>query len=293
MNLLVRTCAIGLLGLGATAANAAIILPTNGTSVRFDGGTMVFSTSVLPAPGANGGVAAPTGPIGLTAFGDVNHIVNNDSSSPGSGDIGSVPSTDQLTFALSNAFLQVTNVIPAGSSATMEKFYIESNVVGATPGTGPTLTLYDKTLTPTNGLNTQSYIGTPVGALPSAVTSGASSYLQFANMQGVTATIAVEFNRANASSPFTTETIVLQSFSDDGFPVTGGSAALSFNLGSSITGNQVPASLTSNIGSTPDYVEGNYALVVTRSIPEPASLAMLAVGGLLIGFRGRNRRTEV
>jgi hypothetical protein len=293
MNLLVRTCAIGLLGLGAAAANAGIILPTNGTSVRFDGGTMVFSTSVLPSPSSTTGVALPTTPIALSAFGDVNHIVNNDSSSPGTGDIGSVPSTDQLTFALTNAFLQPTAVIPAGSGATFEKFYIESNVVGAVAGTGPTLTLWDKTLTPTNGLNTQSFIGTPVGAVPAAVSSGASQFLQFANMPGVTATIAVEFNRANAASPFTTETIVLQSFSDGGFPVTGGSADVTFSMGQSITGNQVPASLTAAIGSTPDYVEGNYALVVTRSIPEPASLAMLAVGGLLIGFRGRNRRTEV
>jgi hypothetical protein len=289
MNLLVRTCAIGLVGLGAAVANASITLPTNGSTVRFDGGTMVFATSVLPSPTALASPVLP-GQIQLTAFGDVNHIVNNDSSTPGTGDVGSVGSGDQLTFALTNASLVPYAVVPLASTPTSAKYLIESNVVG-TLGGGPTLTLYDKTLTATNGLNTQSYIGKPVGVVPAAVTSGATTYLQFANMVGVTADVIVQFNKPTAASPFTTETLELQSFSDDGFPVPGGSAAVSFNLGQSVTGNQVPASLTAAVGSTPTYVEGNYALIVSR-VPEPASLAMLALGGLLIGFRGRNRRNE-
>jgi len=293
MNLLARLSAVAVLGLSAAAANASITLPTNGTTVRFDGGTMVFATSVLPAANpTTGALLSPSGPIQLTAFGDVNHIVNNDSSVPGTGDVGSISNDQQLTFALTNAFLTPTSATLLSSTATQTKWLIESNVTGANGTGGPTLTLYNKTLTGSNGLNTQSFIGTNASnVIPGAVTSNSSTYLQFANMPNVTAQIEVQFTKVGGS--FSQETFVLQQFQADNFPATGGDVAGVFNIGLSVNGTQIPQpGLTVGNGSAPKFISGNYALVVGPTIPEPASLALLAVGGLLIGFRGRNARRE-
>jgi hypothetical protein len=293
MKFLASLSAVAALGLTAAAANASITLPTNGNTVRFDGGTMVFATSTLPAANpTNGQLASPSGPIQLTSFGDVNHIVNNASSNPGTGDIGSIGSGEQLTFSLTNAYLVPTSATLISSTATETKYLIESNVTGLNGVGGPTLTLYDKTLTGSNGLNTQSYIGTAASmTIPTAVTSNATTYLQFANMANVTADVEVEFTKVAGS--FSQETFVLQSFQASDFPTTGGTISASFNMGLSVEGTQIPQpGLTVGNGSAPNFVEGNYALVIGRTIPEPASLALLAVGGLLIGFRGRKASRE-
>lgn len=298
MNLLLRTSAAAILCMAAASAQATITLPTNGTSVRFDGGTMVFDTSLDPTINdATGFLNQPQGDIGLTAFGDINHIVNNQSSNPGTGDIGSISSDQQLTFALTNARLAPTDVVASSANnANSAKFTITSNVVGVN-ASGPTLTLYNKNLNAAAGLNTQAFIGTDSsGGVPAAVTSGTTPYLTFENMPNVTATIIVRFDKVNGSTVFNRRTALLQSFSAEGVPVTGGSVSAQFTIGEALTGNQVRAAEVSEtaagtpIGNDATWVSGNYALVVQR-IPEPASLALVAMGAGLIGLR-RRRQVE-
>jgi len=298
MKFLASLSAVTVLGLTAVAANASITLPTNGTNVRFDGGTMVFGTSQLPAADPTTGILQnPSGPIQLTAFGDVNHIVNNDSSNPGTGDVGSISNVpgdrQQLTFALTNAFLSPTSATLLSSSATQTKWLIISNVTGANGVGGPTLTLFDKNITAGGALNTQSHIGTAYSnVIPSEVSSNSSTFLQFNNMPNLTAQIEVAFTKVG--SAFTKETFILQIFQGNDFPVTGGDVSNVFNNGVSVDAKMVlgQTGLTVGNGSSPKFLSGNYDLIVGRSIPEPASLALLAIGGLLIGFRGRKASRE-
>lgn len=295
MKFLSSLSAVALLGLAAATANATITLPINGSTVRFDGGAMVFGTSVLPTVNSStGALLTPSAPIQLTAFGNVTHVTNGDNSTPGPLDTGSISTDEQLTFALTNAFLSPTSATVTSSSSTHIKYHIESDIVGAQGG-GPTLTLYDKTGVvlgnPATSLNTLSFKGTPYSnVIPSAVTSSATKYLEFANMPQMSAVIDVDFKKV--AGVFAQEVFVVQVFLNNAdFPITGGSAAPLFSFGVTVTGNQHETNPTVANGSSPLFFEGNYALTVAR-IPEPASLALLAVGGLLIGFRGRKSTRE-
>jgi len=295
MNVLVRTSAVALIGLSAAAANAGVTLPSGAATVRFNPESLVFSTSVLPTINEATGVPnPPSGPIQLTAFGSVATLTDG-ADSLNKGTIGP---TDQLTFALSGAILTPTGLPTLESqSATSVKWAIQSTVSGVGGTAGPNVVVYDKDLTKAPALNAFTFKGTPAtSVVPSVVSSGATPYLTFDNVAGLEATIIVKWEKVGGSSTFNKRTIELQEFGNtDTFPVTGGTAAGLFSVaiagnGQQVGPNIVTAAKGSSVGSTPVWIGGSFGLEVARAVPEPASLAMLVLGGMLIGFRGRTRR---
>jgi hypothetical protein len=177
------------------------------------------------------------------------------------------------------------------------KWSIQSTVSGVGGTAGPNVAIYDKNLTLAPALNAFSFRGAPSStSLPSVVTSGATPYLTFNNVAGLEATIVVKWEKTGGSLTFNKRTIEIQEFGNtENFPVTGGTAASLFSVAIAGNGQQVGPNVVTvasggSVGSDPVWIGGSFGLEVARAVPEPASLAMLVLGGMLIGFRGRGRR---
>ncbi|MCX5659587.1 MAG: PEP-CTERM sorting domain-containing protein [Planctomycetota bacterium] len=286
------------------AANAAVNLPTAAApAVRFDGGPMVFDTFSDPLYDEASGQVGFAGPVVLAAFGDLVNIVNANASIPGPADRGSPAVGSQLTYVFAGELANIEIDAKASNalSTTKKSFNISGDIVGIGGRGAALLALFDKSTGV--GLDTQGLIGQnhssvpfdPASVLSVANDGGAAPvYLDFSSITSGTAHLEVTFEKVGGSSTFNKRTITVQIFGAENFPVTGGTAASLFTGGIGFTGNQHlklidQVASGSSVGENNTWVEGNFALTVARVVPEPASLAMVGLGALLIGARRRNR----
>ncbi|MCX5662842.1 MAG: PEP-CTERM sorting domain-containing protein [Planctomycetota bacterium] len=305
-KILAHTAAVAMFSLAAVAAQAGVNLPTSteATAIRFDGGLTVFDLTVDPTYNANTNEVL-LGGGNLMAFGDVINVVNHATSAPGPGspDRGSIDPTTQLTFALTGSLTNIHIPSVTTTVAGAKKVHIDADLMGLDQRTGPSLTLFEKDLNLGSGLNTQSLIGkstaavaTNAAAVLATASANSTVYLDFSDIQGASVSIDVLFEKTAGSSTFNKRTVTYSFFADF-FPVTGGSAAGLFSEAEYVRGIQGPKYVTTvakgaTVGNDDHWIEANTALVVDRTVPEPASLAMVGLGALLIGYRGRREHTN-
>jgi hypothetical protein len=283
-------------GLAAATAQADVNLP-GGANVRFNGVT-AFDTSAEPTINVNTGELVNVSggaPITLTAFGSITDIVNADNTL----DQGSITNGQELTFTYTGATLTPQGASLVGGSATSVTYAISTAISGGT------ITLYEDN---TADLNTAGFFGDPA-VVPAEATDG-TPYLIASSPADMVGQIRITFNRVDANSPFTNYTIEVQSLNGNAFDITGGSL-LDENpglLGKKIQANQL-GFFSSAFGTTdvdPDgdgpsgtvtinapvdaLIEG--AVQMTITIPEPASLGLLGVAGLLLLSGRRTWRQE-
>jgi hypothetical protein len=283
-------------GLAAATAQADVNLP-GGANVRFNGVT-AFDTSAEPTINVNTGELVNVSggaPITLTAFGSITDIVNADNTL----DQGSITNGQELTFTYTGATLTPQGASLVGGSATSVTYAISTAISGGT------ITLYEDN---TADLNTAGFFGDPA-VVPAEATDG-TPYLIASSPADMVGQIRITFNRVDANSPFTNYTIEVQSLNGNAFDITGGSL-LDENpglLGRKIQANQLgffssafgtadvdpdgdgPSGIVTVNAPVDALIEG--AVQMTITIPEPASLGLLGVAGLLLLSGRRTWRQE-
>lgn len=303
MNAFVRTSAAVLVGLIGTAAQAAINLPVNVTdAVRFDGGTTAFDVFGDPAFDASADDVR-IGDSGLVGVGDLTNINNITGSIPLTTDRGSIDANTQLTWALAgrlNLFESLASKINAVPNTTSKKFNLTFTVSGIN-GNNAELALFERDLTAGAGFGAMNLVGKNSGAAPTDaatvladVQANATPYLNF-SLANATASIDVIFEKTAGSTTFNKRTITLQKLAAELFPIVGGSAQALYTGGLAVSLDNLGSIVTtvapgSEVGDDGKWSQGNFALAIGRNIPEPASLAMVGLGALLIG--ARRRRVE-
>jgi hypothetical protein len=290
-------------GLMVANAKADISLPAGAQSVRFDG-VAAFDTSFEPfinvLPGDVDGVITgqlvdnpDAGPLELTAFGSITSIVD----ATNTLNKGSITNGQELTFTYTGATLTPIAVAPAIPvvGETSVTYSITSQV------TGGTITLYEDD---SADLNTAAFFGQPA-VVPGEAEDG-DVFLTASTPETMVGDIVITYNRLDSTSPFTTYTIQLQSLNGGAFDITGGSLADANPglFGQKIQANQL--GLFNSAFDTQDVdVEGETVTVnapvdklvegavqMTITIPEPASLGLLVVAGLLLLSGRRTWRQE-
>lgn len=270
-------------------ASAEVILP--GTSnLRFEG-ISALGTSAQPFINvATGDYVSRTetdGPVTMTAFGQINSILNSNNSN----DKGRI--NGELTFSYTGATL--TPFEPPKISTTDNSVTINLN----SRVEHGTIALYDHTGgTP---LNTAASIGGPV-AVPAEVASGGTLFLQGTTPTDTLANIVITYFRPTPTADFNNFTILLQGLNGGQFEITGGSILTGrpdlrgkfFQLSQDGLFSHSFASETVNgiarNAAVDALVEGDVVLATQPGnvVPEPASVA-LVIGGLILitGFTGR------
>jgi hypothetical protein len=282
-------------GLTAASAQAAVSLPSGtGGNLRFQG-ISAFDTSSDPTINVATGVLTPNPsapPLTLTAFGEVTTIFDAANSNNRTNPYP-IPGPGELTFTYTGATLTPIAAIPVGSTSTSVTYQITSTLSGGT------ITLYDDNGSGAN-LDTKSFVGTPA-VVPGAATDG-TPYLVANTSDTATSTIVIQFFKATPASNYSSYKILLQSLNEGSFTITGGSILSTFPglagqaIEASQTGIVNAAFSTVDIGggvvlnaNVDSLVEGGFN-VTTTVIPEPASIALLGLGGLLLFSGARARR---
>lgn len=278
---IVLSLVLAAVGVLVGTAQASVVLPST-NSLRFEG-TAVFTTAYEPYINvATGELVSPTeadGPLTLTSFGQVNTILDR-TNSLNKGQING-----QLTFAYTGATLTPTSVAASGGGAsdTSITYTITSSVSGGT------VRLYDNN---TGLLNTAGYIGQNFSGIPAEATAG-TLFLEAQTPADAQSSITISFLRPTPTSDYMSFETRLQQLNGGQFVITGGSA-LEANpglLGQALQASQdgVFASnfntetvngVTRNV-ATGKLVEADFVMN-TQVIPEPASVALLALGGLVL-----------
>jgi hypothetical protein len=284
---LLTTIAIG--GMLAGTARADIILPST-NNLRFEG-ISAFSTSFLPIINTTTGALIPSGNPTVTAFGEINTILN----SANSNDKGSITNGQELTFTYTGATLNPVSVSAPVFTGTSVSYTITSQVVGGT------LRMFADNGSGAN-LNTAAFIGTNGGSVPTAASDGdpGDAFLVANTPADAIANIVISYFRATPTSDFTSLTVLMQGLNTGGFAISGGDVLTSHP---NLAGKLVQVSqdglfstpFTATDGNSPvinTLVEGDVVMATTSGpgnvVPEPASLA-LVLGGLLLitGTTGR------
>lgn len=308
MKLFAHAAAAALVGLAATAAQAGINLPANVTdAVRFDGGTTAFETTSDPLFNPNTNDVAFSGDVLLFGFGDLNNINNVTGSIPLTTDRGSVDSDTQLVWGLAaqlNLFESLGSPrINNDPNSKFKKFNLTFEVSGLQGRNAAQLVLMEKNLNAGAGFGSQNIVGkstlvvpTDVGSVAADASSNTTTYLAF-DLLNAFASIDVIFEKTAGSSTFNKRTVTLQSLKAEAFPIVGGDAASLYTGGIAVSLDNLGTIVTtvaagSEVGNDEKWSQGNFALTVGRNIPEPASLSLMGLGALLIGYRGRRERQE-
>lgn len=275
-----------IVGVSVGAANAAVILPAGANSLRFEG-LAAFTTSFEPTINVATGALVPPlptdQPLTLTAFGQVNTVLDL-ANSLNKGTING-----QLTFAYTGATLTPISVAASGGGVgdTSVTYTITSNVSGGT------ISVYDSN---SATLNTAGYIGQTFTGVPAQATQG-TLFIQASTPADAQSSITISFLRPTPTSNFQSFETRLQQLNGGAFTITGGSILASNPglLGKALQASQdgVFASnfatedvtingqtVTRNV-ATNKLMEGDFVMD-TNAIPEPASVALLALGGLIL-----------
>lgn len=300
---------IALLGLTVAAQAAVDLSPlSSATALRFQG-IAAFQTSAQPVIDVTTANLLPpnasfnnTGPVSLTAFGEVDKIFDLNNTT---NQVNVTPS-QQITFTYTGATL--TPVIPAaGLSPTIvgnDAIYTITSKIS-----GGTLTLYDNSgNTP---VNVAAYFNQPLpGTLPG--TSG--PVLLTANTPAdATGTIVITFHKSTTTGLYDTWTINNQVMNGGNFDITGGlwknnpilaGKALSarqvgvLESGLLTLGNGLATATVNNQTVTFNtavnkLAEGSFDMdVTTTPIPEPASIGLLGLAGLVLLSGRRSRKAQ-
>jgi hypothetical protein len=271
------------LALGLTAvAQATVILPSGTNALRFEG-LAAFTTSAEPQINVNTGELVPPAegspPLTLTAFGQVNSILDM-TNSLNKGTING-----QLTFTYTGATLTPISVAVSGGGAsdTSITYTITSNVSGGT------ITLYDNN---SATLNTAGFVGQTFTSIPSEATAG-TVFLTANTPSDAQSSITISFLRPTPTSAYQSFESKLQQLNGSTFTITGGSALTQNPL---LAGKSLQASQdgvfasgfdTTTVGDvtvnapTNKLMEGDFVMD-TNVIPEPASVCLLALGGVIL-----------
>lgn len=281
-------------GLMAANAQADINLPSGTQSIRFDG-VSAFDTSFEPFIDVATGALLElpdTGPLELTAFGAITSIVD----ATNTLNKGSITNGQELSFTYLGATLTPIAVSNPTFTDTSVTYSITSQVSGGT------ITLYEDE---SEDLDVASFFGDPA-VVPAEATDG-TAYLIASTPDDMIGDITISFNRLDATADFTSYTIRLQSLNGGAFDITGGSLADANPglFGQKIQANQLglfssdfdtqvlpigPEGTDVTVNLPVDaLVEG--AVQMTITIPEPASLGLLGVAGLLLLSGRRTWRT--
>lgn len=273
-------------GLVATAAQAAVTLPSGATDIRFTD-TAVFATNGLPTIDVTTGqLLTNNNPVSLTAFGQIEKIVDvTPGQSPGSPpNYGQI--NGELTFSYTGATLTPISASPDAAfaadptNATSVTWTITSKVNGGQ------INVYDKNVA---NFNTAAYIGQPLAGVPSGINDGGANplYLQANSPSNAVGTIVISYSRLNTASNYDSFQVLVQHLNGDAFTITGGSILADHPglQGTKLTASQ-NGSLSGTIADltgTPTLTEAGFQLDVHNNvIPEPASLGLLGVAGMLL-----------
>lgn len=282
-----------IVGLSVGSANAEVILPAGTNNLRFEG-LAVFTTSFEPFINVSTGELLPAQagdlPLELTSFGQVNTILDlNNSLNKGT-------INGQLTFTYTGAQLTPISVAVSGGGPadTSITYTITSNVSGGT------ITLYESD---TATLNTAGFIGDVFSGIPAEATAG-TPFIVANTPEDAQSSITISFLRPTPTSDYMSFQTRLQQLNGGQFTITGGSA-LDENpllLGQALQASQdgvfnhtfdteVVDGVTRNVPSN-RLVQADFVMNTTV-IPEPASVALLALGGLILLSGRRQWRLAV
>jgi hypothetical protein len=282
-------------GMAAGSASAAVVLPDTTGQVRFEG-ISAFATAFQPFINLETGDLLPAlesdGPLTVTAFGEINSILDADNSN----NKGTI--SGELTFTYTGAQLTPLTVSAGVFTDTSVTYTVTSRVVGGV------IRMFDDV--GGANLNTANYFGDPATIPPEALDG--TLYLEANTPAQTFAHITITFLRADPTSDFSAYTIVLQGLNSGEFNITGGSILAEHPdlFGKAIQVSQdglvnVPEITPEDvvIGETTvtrnqavdQLVEGDVVLITEfQVIPEPASLVLMLAGvAMVAGPLGRKR----
>lgn len=282
-----------IVAVSAGTSRAAVTLPS-ANDLRFEG-MAAYNTSFQPFINVETGEligALPTDlPLELFAFGQVNSILDlNNSLNKGS-------ISGELTMTYTGA--EFTPISVGVASTDNSVVYTITSTVS-----GGVISMYDDA---TADLNTAGWVGQPAPATPPGEATDGTLYLQANSPADTTGMITIAFLRATPESDFSSFEIRLQQLNGGEFNITGGSI---LEANPDLLGKALQASQDGVFSSNFDVEEvqipvGEGTVTVRRNaavntllegdfvanlsvIPEPASVALLALGSLVL-FSGRRQ----
>lgn len=278
-----------IVAVSAGTSQAAVTLPS-ADSIRFEGLT-AFNTSFQPFINVETGElisALPSDlPLELFAFGQVNSILDlNNSLNKGS-------ISGELTFTYTGA--QLTPISVGAATTDNSVIYTITSSVS-----GGEIKIYDDA---SADLNTAGWIGQPAPSSPPTEATDGTLYLQADSPANATGMITIAFLRATPASDFSSFEIRLQQLNGGEFNITGGSIldAHPDLMGKALQASQDGVFASNFAVEEVAYGEGTVRRNVAVStlvqgdfvanvsvIPEPASMALLALGSLVL-FSGRRQ----
>ncbi|MCC5831131.1 MAG: PEP-CTERM sorting domain-containing protein [Phycisphaeraceae bacterium] len=260
----------------ASSASAAIMLPPGAIDLRLDG-RAAFDTSIEPRIDVQTGALVSVGdpPVSLLGFGKVATIYDDATEATGTF-------TGQLTGVLTGTITD-SQAFVAGATSTSIKYVVFSNL-------DVELNVYYDA--DNDVLVMPDHFGQPA-VVPAEATQG-DLWLTLTGT--ATSLLEIEYFRPDANSDFNSFSIAQQTFSGSNFTVTGGTFADQVIEGGSVLASQFGP--FSAMFGTEDFdgvtvnapvdalVQATFEFGVT--IPEPASLALMGIGGLLLMGRTRS-----
>lgn len=307
-------------------ASAQVTIPIPSTTGFQLSGDVLFDTYIDPTIDVTTGRLLPLNVgenIEVVAFGEVFRITD---SLDATNEVYLPATSKELTFSYTGAIVQATtpptvswsfNGAADLASATRVTYSITSQVVGGT------FRLWADNTRNFNGAAYKNAVYTPgPSAIPSTATDGVL-WLEFSTPESTESSIVITFVRPDVNSNFTSYELDVQTFNggNQPFALTGGQlldehpelvgqSVLASQLGE-FTRQIVNQTITYSAAYTgtlllPDFVELSVGEPYLRNapvnrlvygafqselsiIPEPASLGLLAAGGLLLLARRRRQ----